>query len=305
MNWKSAQIIMVLLVLSAIVRLNGQDFNSMEKSLMFDADVMMNASLPKHRVKAFRQFYADFEKVLNIPGSFQYSFDSLVWLSKKQPDDQRFRIFTGILDEGNGNFSHFGWVQINDGQVYQLKDYFKKADDWEFSYTDTEDWMGAMYYEIKMDKNKDGDHYLLFGIHRFSQSENCKILDVLSFDKTGKPVFGKEIFKKENKGERDLIKTRIVLKYEVTSYVGLHYNESLKYIVHDHLIPKMTSDNLTGMTLVSDGSLVGYEKKGDYWHYIDKIYTQSLDEAPRPKPVLDKRTKDLFGKEKNSGGKKK
>ncbi|MBK8080590.1 MAG: hypothetical protein IPN97_09945 [Saprospiraceae bacterium] len=49
------------------------------------------------------------------------------------------------------------------------------------------------------------------------------------------------------------------------------------------------------MSLVSDGSLVGYEKKDRYWEYIDKIYTQILDEAPRPKPVLDKRNKNLFG----------
>ena len=302
---KFLSIIIGLLCLWSQESLHGQDFVNMEKELMFEADVMMNASLPKHRKQAFYHFDTLFESILQTKSSFQYPFDSLTWISKKQPDDLRFRIFTGIIDEGNGSYFHFGWLQTNDGKLYTLKDHFKAADDWEYSFTGTDDWMGAMYYDLKKDKDKDGNHYLLFGIHRFDEAENCKILDVLFFEENGQPVFGKEIFRKENKGAKDLIKTRIVLKYEASSFVGLHYNENLKYIVHDHLIPKVMANSQTGMTLISDGSLVGYEKKGEFWQYIDKIYTQTLDEAPRPKPVLDKRPKDLFGKEKNSAGNKK
>lgn len=274
----------------------GQSEKYHESELAFLADVMVNAQNAGHRKKAFDRFYPLFVEAINQENSFDFPFDSLIWISKQQPENKRFRIFTGIIDAGR-EFIHFGVLQMANGQVFELKDRFASTDDWEFSISDEKEWLGALYYDLKVDENKEGEHYLLFGLHKFTPSENGKLVDVLSFDPQGKPVFGKEIFRREYPDSRDIIKTRIILKYDQSSYVGLHFNPSLNMIVHDHLIPGKTPDNLLGMALISDGSLVGYEKKGQHWNYIDKIYTQVLDEAPRPQPVLDKRSRNLFGNE--------
>ncbi len=275
--------------------ISANDFEKVEKELAFHADVMLNAQKAEHRMSSAHTFYNLFYETLNKEGSFSYSFDSLIWISQKKPDDLSFRIFTWIVDEGNGNFSHKGLLQMASGKVFSLENRLKQNDDWEFFISGRDDWMGAMYYHLMEDEYKGEKQYLLFGFHRFDEKENIKMVDVLYFDKKGEPVFGKEIFKKKVENARDIIKTRIVLKYSVDSYVGLHYNESMGMIIHDYLIRSISMGNNEGMSLVSDGSLVGYEKKDRYWEYIDKIYTQILDEAPRPKPVLDKRNKNLFG----------
>lgn len=270
-----------------------------ENNLLFYADVMNNASVARHRVMAHDSFETIFLRMLEKKSGFEQSFDSLKWVSKLYPEDKSFRIFTWILDKGEGEYVHNGILQHKNGKVFVLTDKLKEEEDWEFSIHEANNWMGAMYYQIKQQEDKDGPYYILFGLHRYSGMENVKLAEVLYFDKNDIPVFGKEVFSRENKDARDVVKTRLVLKYRSTSYVGLHFNEGMNMIVHDYLIPDMMSPSVGGVTLVSDGSLVGYEFKKGKWHYIDKIYTQILDEAPRPNPVLDQRgSSDLFGKPK-------
>ncbi|MFZ1703194.1 MAG: hypothetical protein WAT79_02545 [Saprospiraceae bacterium] len=292
------RILILLSILFLATFVSGQDLLTLEQDLAFHADVMMSAQNSKHRIKAAKDFQTLFEKTLSIESSYFYPFDSLIWISKKQPKDNTFRIFTWIVDNGNGQFDHIGFIQLPTGKIFTLKDHLKDSEDWEYSINSNENWMGAMYYSLLEDVIDGKKQYLLFGFHRFDVHENIKLLDVLSFDKQENPLFGKEIFERKNKDARSTIKTRIVLKYSADSYVGLHFNDGLNLIVHDHLITKANLATNRGMTLVSDGSLVGYEKNKNYWTYIDKLYTQILDEAPRPQPILDKRSKDLFGKDK-------
>lgn len=277
--------------------LQGQGFESLEKDLMFHADVMTNAQNAIHRKRASESFYTGFSKALEGQGSFQYPFDSLIWVSKKQPVNQSFRLFTWIVDEGNSMYKHYGILQVASGVIYKLQDKLRELDDWEYLQNGPEEWLGAMYYHIMEDEADGKPYYLLFGLNRYDTYENVKLVDILQFEKNGQPVFGSEIFVKKGAGERDLKKTRVVLKYNKDSYVGLHYNPGMHMIVHDHLIPESGIGGVNRLSLVSDGSLVGYEKKKGVWEYIDKIFTQVLDEAPRPKPVLDKRGKDLFGRD--------
>jgi len=53
-----------------------------------------------------------------------------------------------------------------------------------------------------------------------------------------------------------------------------------------------------GRTLyVPDGTYEAYSWKNQRWRYIDQLPTESMDKAPTPKPILDARSKDLFGRE--------
>ena len=165
--------------------ISANDFEKVEKELAFHADVMLNAQKAEHRMSSAHTFYNLFYETLNKEGSFSYSFDSLIWISQKKPDDLSFRIFTWIVDEGNGNFSHKGLLQMASGKVFSLENRLKQNDDWEFFISGRDDWMGAMYYHLMEDENKGEKQYLLFGFHRFDEKENIKMVDVLYFDKKG------------------------------------------------------------------------------------------------------------------------
>lgn len=303
-NFLHMKIYLLFLIIFQSLVAKAQSLDVLEKDLMFHADVMANAQNAVHRKRAAESFYTGFYVALKGQGSFLYPFDSLIWVSKKQPADNSFRLFTWIVDEGNGTYKHYGILQVSSGAVYELQDKLAELDDWEYLQNGPDEWLGAMYYHIMEDESDGRPYYLLFGLHRFDAYENVKLVDILQFEKDGKPSFGSEVFLKKEAGERDLKKTRIVLKYNRDSYVGLHYNPGMNMIVHDHLIPEMGIGGMNRLSLVSDGSLVGYEKKKGVWVYIDKIFTQVLDEAPRPKPVLDKRGKDLFGRDTAPGDKK-
>jgi hypothetical protein len=80
-----------------------------------------------------------------------------------------------------------------------------------------------------------------------------------------------------------------LFRYAADAQMTVNYNPGMEMIVVDNLIKKMSRIPGQGETLVPDGSYVGYELKEGYWTRIEKIATQIMDEAPRPKPVLDQR----------------
>jgi len=71
-------------------------------------------------------------------------------------------------------------------------------------------------------------------------------------------------------------------------------------IIYDHLITLYSEGPGKGAVPVPDGSYEAYVLKGKKWVYVDKVFNQVLDEAPRDRPVLEGRKgKDLFGRKKN------
>lgn len=287
------------LFVSLLVSINllGQhDFKKTEEELTFHADVMVNAMKPAHRINAFDNFSKLFVQTLKTSGSLNHPFDSLVWVSKKEPRDKSFRIFTWFLKETDDLYKYAGVIQMADGTCHVLTDKLKEMDEWEYGFSDVNDWMGALYYNMMESEDKAGKYYLLFGLHQWNKDENVKLVDVLNIDKEGEITFGREVFRKENGAERPTFKTRLVLKYAAETFMNLNYNPGLGMIVHDNLIPRFSKPGEKAMVLVPDGSLIGYNWDKKYWNYVDKIYTQILDEAPRPNPILDKQSKDIFGK---------
>lgn len=262
-----------------------------EEELSYYADVMVNASVGKHRNKAMQKFNVLFLEALEKKGSFQYPFDELKWISKKSPDDKKFRIFTWEVALEEGDVKYFGIIQTADEKLLVLKDNFKNTEGGlkEDEY-DRDNWLGALYYHIMENTAPNGDkYYLLFGINKWDRYENVKLVDVLFFTKEGNPYFGKPVFKNSVQGQKDEELNRLVFKYAADAQMTVNYNPGLEMIVVDNLIKKMSRIPGQGETLVPDGSYVGYEQKSGFWYRVDKIATQVMDEAPRPKPVLDQR----------------
>ncbi|HEX7415424.1 MAG TPA: hypothetical protein VF411_15380, partial [Bacteroidia bacterium] len=95
--------------------------------------------------------------------------------------------------------------------------------------SDNTKWFGMLYYNII----SCGDYYTLLGWDGNDKLISRKFIDVLSFKKDGSPVFGKEVFKMPKKYPK-----RVMFEYNSAFTITLQYNEAVKAIVFDHLIPK-------------------------------------------------------------------
>ena len=280
------------------------NFANVEEDLAYHADIMVNATVANHRFKAADLFQEQFVTMLHTPGSYEHNFQSLKWISQLTSDDNKFRIFSWIVADDDVVSKTYGYIQFADGKVIALNDTGEMTSDLEYEQTSSDDWFGALYYHIMPFVNDGQTDYILFGYRQFAKFDKVKVLDVLSIE-GDQVTFGKELFVKKVEGERDEVRTRLLLTYSADANVTLNYNANMEMIVYDNLIPRMGRIEGQGPTQLPDGSFVGYKQEGDQWSYVEKIFHQTSDEAPRPMPVLGSDAqKDIFGKSRDKTKKK-
>ncbi|MEK7255248.1 MAG: hypothetical protein AAB316_10920 [Bacteroidota bacterium] len=163
-------------------------------------------------------------------------------------------------------------------------------------------WYGSIYYNLRQFDTAEGRKYLLFGFDGYTFFNKRKVADVLSF-KDGKAFFGAPVFVQEDSTGQQTIRKRLLQEYSAEASVRFNFDEVYEMIMFDHL----TATGGTygqGMTMVPDGTYEAYKLENGRWHWIEKIANQTMDEAPRPEPILDQRKDtDVFGKPKKKGGK--
>lgn len=275
-------------------------FAEKEVAVSYYCDVMANAFESRHRLKAMDEFNKQFLAVLEEPGSFAYPFDSLKWISKLVSDDNKFRVFSWEVKISPDEYRYFGFIQMQDGKLFSLTDKFKLAEDLADSEYSQDNWLGCVYYNVlTVDEGRNQKYYLLFGMNKVNRYENTKLVEPLFFTSEGDMFFGKPVFEKTNKEGQKTSLHRLLFSYSSDARVTVNFNPGMNMIMADHLIARMGRQAGQAQALVPDGSYIGYEKHGSIWKYIDKIATEVLETAPRPKPVLDERKgKKIFGNKK-------
>lgn len=150
-----------------------------------------------------------------------------------------------------------------------------------------DDWYGAIYFNL-IDKEISGkNYYFLFGYRDLDATENQKLIDVLWFDENGELQLGASLFDLPN-FESAL---RFYFNYGEMGAAKLNYDPYENLILKDHLIVSVVN----GVpVLLPDGSYEALEWKKKKWRYIEKVYNEVMEEAPRPVP-LKRENKDLFG----------
>lgn len=268
--------------------------------LAFLADVCINADEGKHRIKAHQSLYPKLLEFLKSDSSYQADLKELKWLSILNSEDKSFRVITWQLKESPTSYKYFGFIQraSNPSEIIILNDESDELNDVAYTELDKDSWFGAVYYNMMPFKSKDGDVYLLFGFNGKDGYNNSKLLDVLYFSE-GEPIFGQAIFNQTpEKTIRPDRHYRIKLDYAYTSIVNMNWSDDYNMIIHDHLIPLMSQNEESNEpSYVSDGSYVGYKSEDGEWKFVEKIFHQTLDEAPREMPVLDKKNKNIIGKD--------
>jgi len=265
-----------------------------EDTLGLLAYAIVNDSLPDFRFAACRKLIPALVQALKTPNSFYYPFEQIKSVSIMYPPDSSFRIFSWQLYVDKDEYRYYGAIQMNTPELklFPLVDRsFELSGDIEQLELTSDNWYGSVYYHIQQCDVSKGRYYLLFGFDGFSFFRKRKVLDVLQFQ-DGKPVFGAPVFVHDPKAPA---KKRRVLEYAAAASVRFNFDPALDLIIYDHLIA-MPGEDGEGINHYPDGSYEGYKYEKGIWRYIENVFTQTQDEAPRPFPVLDNRKKDILGR---------
>ena len=263
--------------------------------------------LLRSRDAAIREAASDtllnaFQRALQLPDAYKFQWDALSSVIWQTPPSKDWRIFTWQHFVNDSTYRYHGILQAkkNPGLLYVLQD-SAQALGLEREYELRPDqWYGAMYYGVQPFKTKKGkDAWVLFGFDADAYSHRRKVADILTFSKSGIPLFGKEVFVGT---EEDSLRrqARLILEYRVDSRVGLRFDPDLGGIAFDHLVTGPPLKKGGPPSNIPDGSYDGYvyDKKSGEWRWRIEWFDRVVsEEAPRPFPILEtKEKKDVFGR---------
>jgi len=241
-------IFLIIITLHADVFAQQTDFRLLEDSLARMSNRIWQQK-EDLQLKAGSELFADkFKNVLELPGSFEYPFDSLKGIGKLKSDDNRFRIFTWNIQTSDGRFYYKGLISTGGEhpQVFALTDAPGKHENRDADFSTPQNWYGALYFKIVPSRIKKQNVYLLLGWDGIDNNSNSKLIDILSFSTDGSPLFGMPVFHTQNG-----VKSRVVIEYAEDAALVLRYDyqtlllpkgKSVKrkkmwMIVTDHLVP--------------------------------------------------------------------
>ena len=256
------------------------EFAALEDSLLPMAKMMVTDSIDGNRQMASGDFLTVLRNTLNLKNSFFYDFEKLSrYVSFQKTENNEVRLVTFQLEVQNDEYKYFGFIQNNRNRTWELKDNSLELQRSENDILTPENWLGALYYNLKMFKAPSGQtQYLLFGLNLGNREEKFKVADVLSF-RSGEPRFGSPVFttekvkkmtkkgkkaaKKSKNSGKDMTEkqNRIILFHAATAAMRLNYDEEMKMIVHDHLTPVSNG-------FVPDGTLEAYELQKGIWQHL-------------------------------------
>ena len=261
-----------------------------EDTLALLAYAVVNDSVEQVRFGACRTLITTLVRALKTENSFRYRFDRLKSLSILAPPDSSFRIFTWQLFVNDSTYRYYGAIQMNRPNLvlHALKDRSRDVgDEAVYQRFAPDNWYGALYYSLRPFDTKTGRQYMLMGFNGLEFFNKRKVVEVLSFDPSGKPVFGSPVFLREK--PLAMPEQRLVLEYSAEASVRCNWDEQYQMVLFDHLI-QIPSAYGRGFTAVPDGSYDGlkWEKTGQ-WKFVSKVFNDVMTEEFRPEPVLDKK----------------
>ncbi|MEZ5013441.1 MAG: hypothetical protein R2794_04055 [Chitinophagales bacterium] len=232
-------------------------------------------------------------KALKVENSFYYPFDSLNTVSIVNAPDNTFRLITWQLTMKDRTYRYYGTMQMNKPQLdmnpmIDMSLFIGNPQDTVLS---ANSWYGCIYYKIVKQKYRKDTYYLLFGWDGNDPFSNKKLVDVLSFDQFGKPVFGRPMFYFY---EDPKPKTRIVIEYKEDASPVMNWDPDMKMIIISYLQPENPLSEGIFMTYIPDGTYIGFYRKRDKWLYKDKIFTRSLPVAPDNTPKRDGEDPNIY-----------
>lgn len=223
-----------LLFISFVIILFGNSWNAfsqnkyqmqgMEMILDTLMQEMYSSNASNERFLANEKFISELEDALSMEKSFFYAFDKLDKISILTSKDKQFRIITWSLQDDNGSFENYGFVQAKNNQTSEYETYrlFDKSEDLpevEKEKLSDSTWLGAVYYELIENKYDNKTYYILLGWDGNDIYSRKRVIEPISFKQnSGKPIFGQSVFYKQKE------RMRYVFEYSTEAAFTLSYD---------------------------------------------------------------------------------
>ena len=235
-------------------------------------------------------------RALKVPNSFLYPFDSIIHISKLYSPDSAFRIFTWQVVRDESMSRRHGAIQVRttDGslKLFPLIDRTLVISHPIDTVTSNEWWIGSIYYKIIQKENRDVKYYTLLGYDENTMRSTKKRIEVLSFDASGKPVFGGPFISFEEDTLRKPMQARFWIEYKKEGNARLQFDDDMDMIIYDHLIPENNEADKK-YTYIPDGDYEGFKWKEGRWVHVDKVFNFKLKDGEAP--VIAPLTEDKLG----------
>jgi len=245
-----------------------------ERMLRYESDMVLGEDATSRKL-GFDSLSQTLTQSLSDPLSFTDSLSHLRSVSVLYGTDSTFRVISLQGELADGEFMHVGYIQTKD-TTYFLTDASDKLSNPVTDECSVDHWYGALYYHLEPYRHDGQERYLLLGYDGHSTSSRRKIIESLSFDRAGIPVLGELVF--EHPYLQDV--RRFILQYSSEVAIRLNYDQALKMIVFDHLIPMQSIYKNESVVMVSDGSYEGFKLKDGMWTHVEKVFHQVNQGAP-------------------------
>jgi len=271
--------ILLILVITFIftgVEVSAQQelsLSEIEMELKALSNTLNKGSNDSVRSDALKEFIEIIESVLVESESFSYAFDSIAMLSKLKSPDERFRIYTWVVPSiKDKEYKYFGYVQLKDPSsglitLIELKDTINGSESLESSILDSENWFGAVYYDLFYKKVKKDYYYYLLGWKGNDARTTTKVIEVLTVSDQGGIKFGAPVFE----GPGKVRKSRVVFNYASGAVMVLRHEKSKKRIVFDHLSPSVPNAKGDYRFYGPDFTYEGYRYKKGKWYFVKDL----------------------------------
>ena len=232
------------------------------------------------------QLIKTFETCLLLPNSYTFPFDSLDDIARLTSPDKAFRIINWNVPNNDGTHSYYGFIQKKQKKIikigtfkkevkeiillFPLKDNSANIRNPQNYVSDNRRWFGMLYYKIIPKKTKSKMYYTLLAWDGNDKFSTKKIIDVISFSKSGTPKFGAYLFNMKR-----LHQKRVIFEYSKDCSMSLKYDEKKDSIIFDHLIP--TQEQLIGQYqfYCPDLGLDGFGFKRGKWNFSTDVLARN------------------------------
>lgn len=243
-----------------------QNIPQHENNLKLLARGILKGNSDSIRISSNIHFLKKFENILSDNESYDYPFDSLKNISILKAPDNSFRIYTWILPAYNGSsYQYYGFLQFREKdniKLFFLNDSTEKIRDPENAELTHNNWYGAVYYKILLNKHSGKKYYTLLGWKGRNRLSTIKLIEVLSFTDS-EPLFGDALFKMNKKNKK-----RVIFEYNAQAVMSLRYVRKKNMIIYDHLSPPKPSLEGQYFTYGPDFTYEGLKfKKGKWIQY--------------------------------------